>query len=224
MTIKHWPTQDRPREKLLSAGAGTLTDSELLAAFLGTGTRGRNAVVLAQELIARFGGLAALLLGSESQVAEVSGLGPARHAQLRAAVELARRALAERLRQRDVLGSPDHVKDYLRLTLGGRDRECFLVMFLDAQNRVIAAEELFSGTITQTPVYPREIVRRCLFHNAAALIFAHNHPSGLAEPSHADEHLTRSLKATLSALDIRVLDHVVVGADCAVSFAERGLI
>ncbi|MBI1397753.1 MAG: DNA repair protein RadC [Betaproteobacteria bacterium] len=223
MAIKDWPAHERPREKLLLSGAGTLTDAELLAVLLGTGVRGRDALSLARDLLGRFGSISNLI-GAHTGHAAANGLGPARQALLRASAELVRRALAERLREREVLGSPQAVKDYLRLTMLGRERECFVVLFLDAQNRVIASEELFSGTLTQTPVFPREIVRRCLVHNAAALIFAHNHPSGVAEPSRADEQLTRSLKATLANLDIRVLDHIIVGAEAATSLAERGLL
>ena len=224
MGIKDWPEADRPREKLRERGAHALTDSELLAIFLRTGVSGSSAVDLGRDLIKTFGGLSRLLAASAEEFDSIPGLGPAKHAQLLAVFELARRVLEEQLGARDVMDSPAKVRDYLRLTLHGRHRECFSVLFLDAQHRVIAIEELFVGTLTQAPVYPREIVRRALFHNAAAVIFAHNHPSGVVEPSRADEVLTRSLKATLEPLDIRVLDHVIVGSEGSLSFAERGLL
>ncbi len=224
MTIRDWPAADRPREKLLSAGGSGLSDSELLAVLLGTGTAGQSAVELARELIGSFGGLSRLMLACRGGAASARGLGPARRARLLAAMELTRRSLQEGLREADALSSPADVKAFLRLSLQGRDRECFVVLFLDAQHRVIVQEELFTGTLTQTPVYPREIARRALEHNAAAVILAHNHPSGVAEPSRADEQLTQSVRQTLATVDVKVLDHVVVGSAGAVSFAERGLL
>jgi DNA repair protein RadC len=224
MTIRDWPAADRPREKLLATGGSSLSDSELLAVLLGTGTAGKSAVELARELIGRFGGLSRLMLACRSEAASAKGLGPARRARLLAALELTRRSLQEGLREADALSSPADVKAFLRLSLQGRDRECFVVLFLDAQHRVIVQEELFTGTLTQTPVYPREIARRALEHNAAAVILAHNHPSGVAEPSRADEQLTHTVRQTLATLDVKVLDHVVIGAAGAVSLAERGLL
>jgi len=224
MGIKDWPAEERPREKLRAQGAAALSDSELLAIFLRTGVRGSSAVDLGREMLGRFGSLSALLSASAEQLAVVPGLGQAKHAQLAAILELARRVLDERIREPQTLDSPARVKDFLRLCLHGRPRESFLAIFLDAQHRVLATEELFQGTLTQAPVFPREIVKRALFHNAGAVIFAHNHPSGLPEPSRADETLTRSLKAILEPLEIRVLDHIIVATGGVVSLAERGLV
>jgi DNA repair protein RadC len=224
MNMKLWPVAERPRERLLDAGPAGLSDAELLAVLIGTGLAGRSAVDLARALVARFGGLTPLLEACRSGEGPLHGLGPARRAKLVAALELARRALQESLGTRDALQSPADVKAFLRLTLQGRDRECFAVLFLDAQHRVLALEELFSGTLTQTPVYPREIARRALEHNAAAVILAHNHPSGVAEPSRADEQLTQTVRAALATVDVKVLDHIVVGLGAATSFVERGLI
>lgn len=224
MSIKDWPEGDRPREKLLSLGAEALSDTELLAIFLRTGVKGKSAVELARELTRRFESLAALFAADLAAVSEISGLGEAKYVQLQAVMEMARRALRESLAERDVLTSPEAVKSYLRLKLQDLPREVFVVIFLDAQNRVQAIDELFAGTLTQTSVYPREVVKRALAHNAAAVIFAHNHPSGVAEPSHADEALTRVLQQALALVDVRVLDHFVVGRGAALSFAERGLL
>jgi DNA repair protein RadC len=224
MPIPDWPDDERPREKLLNKGAHTLSDAELLAIFLRTGVAGKSAVDVARELVARFKGLSKLIAASPEQFYEAPGLGPAKYAQLQAAVELARRALSEKMRASDVLSSPKAVRDYLRLQIGGREHEVFLVIFLDAQNRVIACEDLFRGTLTETSVYPREVVKRALQHNAAAVIFAHNHPSGEAQPSVADETLTHALKSALALVEVKVLDHFVVGGEGATSFAERGLL
>lgn len=224
MNMKLWPVAERPRERLLNTGPAGLSDAELLAVLLGTGVGGRSAVDLARELIARSGGLTPLLEACRKGEGLLRGLGPARRAKLVASLELARRTLAESLGSRDVLQSPADVKAFLRLTLQARDRECFVVLFLDAQHRVLASEELFSGTLTQTPVYPREIARRALEHNAAAVILAHNHPSGLAEPSRADEQLTELVRVALATVDVKVLDHIVVGLGTATSFVERGLL
>jgi len=188
------------------------------------GVKGKSAVELARELKHRFGGLGALFAADLKAVCEISGLGKAKYVQLQAVMEMARRALRESLAERDVLSSPEAVKSYLRLKLQDLPREVFVVIFLDAQNRVQAIDELFAGTLTQTSVYPREVVKRALMHNAAAVIFAHNHPSGVAEPSHADEALTRALRQALALVDVRVLDHFVVGKGAALSFAERGLL
>lgn len=224
MAITDWPASERPRERLLAKGPGALSDAELLAILLGTGVRGASAVDLARELIERFGSIGSLLATDARRLAATRGLGSAKLAQLQAVLELARRALKEDLARADALSSPRAVRDFLQLALSGRDREVFVALLLDAQHRVIAVEELFSGTLTQTSVYPREVVKEALRHNAAAVIFAHNHPSGVAEPSNADELLTRSLKTALALVDIQVLDHFVIAGSNATSFAERGLL
>jgi len=224
MAITDWPLQERPRERLLAHGPGSLADAELLAILLRTGIKGRSAVDVARQLLAQFGSVAALLEAGSERLTETPGLGNAKLAQLQAALELARRALKEEISSRDVLSSPRAVKDYLRLALAGREHEVFAALLLDAQHRVIACEELFRGTLTQTSVYPREVVKCALRRNAAAVIFAHNHPSGVAEPSHADEILTRSLKAALALVDVQVLDHFIVAGTRTLSFAERGLL
>jgi DNA repair protein RadC len=224
MAISDWPKDERPREKLMQRGAESLADAELLAIFLRVGVTGKSAVDLARELLARFGGLSGLIAAKREDFAEILGFGEAKFVQLKATVELVRRALQEELRFRDILSSPKQVRDYLRLALLGREHEVFLGIFLDAQNRIITAEELSSGSLTQTSVYTREVVKRALYHNAAAVIFAHNHPSGVAEPSRADETLTRALKEALALVEVKVLDHFVVAAGAATSFAERGLL
>jgi DNA repair protein RadC len=224
MAIKDWPEGERPRERLLTQGAGSLSDAELLAIFLRTGVRGKSAVELARDLWNRFDGINRLCAASEQEFCAIPGLGQAKYVQLQAAVELARRALAEEARQSDALNSPMAVRNYLRLTLSGRAQEVFLAVFLDAQNRVIFSEELFRGTLTQTSVYPREVVKRALHHNAASVILAHNHPSGVAEPSRADELLTQTLKSALALVDVRVLDHFIVAGNQSLSFAERGIL
>ncbi len=224
MAITDWPLQERPRERLLALGAGSLADAELLAILLRTGVKGKSAVDVARQLLGRFGSVAALLEAGSGRLAGTPGLGSAKLAQLQAAIELARRVLKEEISSRDALSSPRAVRDYLRLALAGREQEVFVVLLLDAQHRVTASEELFRGTLTQTSVYPREVVKCALKHNAAAVIFAHNHPSGVAEPSHADEILTRSLKAALALVDIQVLDHFIVAGPRTMSFAERGLL
>lgn len=224
MGISDWPESERPREKLLKNGPQNLSNAELLAIFLRTGMAGKSAVDLARELLQRFGGLTGMFAADQSTFCQVPGMGPAKYAQLQAVLEMARRALEEELKSRDILNSPKSVREYLRLSLQGKQHEVFIGIFLDAQNRTIATEELFNGTLTQASVYPREVVKRALHYNAAAVIFAHNHPSGLAEPSHADETLTQSLKQALALVDVKVLDHFIVGSDSAMSFAERGLI
>ncbi len=224
MAITDWPAQERPRERLLAQGPHALSDAELLAIFLRTGMSGKSAVDLARELLQSFGSLTALTHASEAAFCAVPGLGPAKYAQLQAVMEMARRALKEQSKQRDALSSPQAVRDYLRLQLGSREYEVFMAVFLDTQNRVIAMEELFRGSLKETSVYPREVVKRALAHNAAALIFAHNHPSGVAEPSRADELITQALKQALALVDVRVLDHFIVAAGGGVSLAERGLI
>ena len=224
MTIIDWPAAERPREKLLAQGARRLSDAELLAIFLRTGLRGRTAVDLARDLLARFASLTTLLAQDPAHLRALPGLGDAKVAQLLAAMELSRRALGEELAGKNALSSPESVKNFLRLTLAGQEHEVFAVLLLDAQHRVLACEELFRGTLTQTSVYPREVVKCVLAHNAAAVIFAHNHPSGVAEPSHADETLTRALRSALALVDVRVLDHFIVTGSAAMSFAERGLL
>ncbi len=224
MAIPDWPESERPREKLLKNGAANLSDAELLAIFLRTGMVGKSAVDLARELLTCFNGLTGLFSADQPAFCSVPGMGPAKYAQLQAVLEMARRALEEKIKSGDAMSSPQSVRDYLRLTLQGKKHEIFVGIFLDAQNRTIASEELFKGTLTQTSVYPREVVKRALHHNAAAMIFAHNHPSGLAEPSQADEMLTQSLKQALALVDVNVLDHFIVGGGTTMSFAERGLI
>ena len=226
MAIRDWPAAERPRERLAQQGAAALSDAELLAIFLRVGMRGKSAVDLARELLASFDGdLATLAAASTKELARLPGIGPAKAAQLAAALELARRALAGPLKLKDALASPQAVRDWLRLSLGSLQHEVFIALWLDAQNRLIASEELFRGTLTQTSVYPREVVKRALAHNAGAVILAHNHPSGLAEPSRADEVLTSSLKQALALIDVKLLDHfIVTGSANPLSFAERGLI
>jgi DNA repair protein RadC len=224
MAITDWPEGERPREKLLQRGAASLSDAELLAIFLRTGVVGKSAVDLARELLTRFGSLTQLFAASEGEFCEMHGMGQAKYVQLQAVLEMARRALHEEMETGDALSSPRAVRDYLQLLLRSRAQEVFMVIFLDAQHRVIASEELFHGTLTQTSVYPREVVRRAMHHNAAAVIFAHNHPSGIAEPSHADRLLTDALKQALALVEVRVLDHfIVAGAGC-LSFAEQGMV
>ncbi len=215
---------ERPRERLLAHGPSSLSDAELVAIFLGTGVRGKSALDLARGLIARFGRLSRLLSAAPREFAVLGGVGPARSAQIAAVLELASRALAEEMKSRDSLVSPAAVRGYLRLRMQDLGHECFYCVFLDAQNRVIAAEELFRGTLTQTSVYPREVVKQALAQNAAAVILAHNHPSGVAEPSLQDQALTRTLAESLALVDVKVLDHFIVAPGACLSFAERGLL
>jgi DNA repair protein RadC len=225
MTLKDLPPDARPREKLLARGAGALSDAELLALLLRTGTAGRGVLQMAQEVLDSFGGLAGLLHASADDLKRIKGLGgSAKRAELVAVLELARRALAEQLRSQPVFETPGAVKDYLQLQLGQRPHEVFAVLFLDSQHRLIALEELFRGTLSQTSVYPREVALRALHHHAAAVVLAHNHPSGSVQPSRADEVLTQTLKTALGLLDVRVLDHVIVGPGQALSMAEQGLL
>jgi DNA repair protein RadC len=224
MTIAQWRPDDRPREKLILKGPEALSDAELVAILFRTGVRGRSAVDLARDALTQCGSLSALLSASRDVFQLIRGLGDAKYAQVQAVLEMSRRALRETLDRATALSSPQTVRDYLRLKLQGRAHEVFVAVFLDAQNRVLAIEELFRGTLTQTSVFPREIVKRALHFHAAAIIFAHNHPSGVAEPSRADEALTQTLKHTLALVDVKVLDHFVVGGDAAMSFAERGLL
>lgn len=226
MAIRDWPAAERPRERLLLQGAAALSDAELLAIFLRVGIPGKSAVDLARDLLHQFNGnLAELTAVHASKLAKSPGIGPAKAAQLSAALELARRSLISPLKERDVLSSPQAVRDWLRLSLGSLAHEVFFALWLDAQNRLLLTEELFRGTLTQTSVYPREVVKKALANNAGAVILAHNHPSGLAEPSSADITLTATLKQALGLIDVKVLDHfVVVSGGAPLSFAERGLI
>lgn len=224
MAITDWPEGERPREKLMQQGVAALSDAELLAIFLRVGVVGKSAVDLARDLLKRFGNLNGIFAASLDELTVVNGIGESKYTQLQAIFEMSRRALAEEMQARDVLSSPQQVRDYLCLKLGSLSREVFMVLFLDAQNRALAQEELFSGTLTQTSVYPREVVKRALHYNAASVIFAHNHPSGVAEPSRADELLTTALKQALALVDVRVLDHFIVAGNNTLSFAERGLL
>lgn len=228
MSIKDLPADTRPREKLLARGASALADAELLALLLRTGVAGKGVLQLASELLeprlGGFDGISGLLNAPPESLRRIKGLGPAKRAELSAVLELARRALAEQLRAREVFGDPLAVKQYLQLHLAPHAYEVFAVLFLDSQNRLLAMEELFRGTLAQTSVYPREVVKRALHHHAAAVVLAHNHPSGSVHPSRADEVLTQSLKAALALVDVRVLDHVIVAQGQATSMAERGLL
>lgn len=237
MPLKDLPLDAQPREKLLARGPAALSDAELLAILLRTGIVGKGVLQLAQELLdppgcntatgqptGGFGGIAGLLHTSAADLERIKGLGPAKRAELVAVLELARRALAQQLREREVFDSADTVKHYLQLHLASKGHEVFAVLFLDSQHRLLALEELFRGTLTQTSVYPREVVLRALHHQAAAVVLAHNHPSGSVQPSRADETLTQTLKATLALVDVRVLDHVIVAPGQALSMAEKGLI
>lgn len=222
MSIKDWQPAERPREKLLHRGAEALSDAELLAIFLRTGVTGKSAVDLARELLERFAGLRGLLTASREEFCAAQGLGDAKFVQLQATLEIARRHLAENLKRGDALTDPAATQRYLIARLRDLAHEVFACLFLDNRHRVIAYEELFRGTLDGASVHPREVVKRALAHNAAAVIFAHNHPSGVAEPSSADRSLTRRLREALGLVDIRVLDHFVVGDGHGVSFAERG--
>lgn len=224
MPIKDWPKDERPREKLLLRGPQALSDAELLAIFLRTGVRGKTAVDVARGLLGRFSGLRAFLSASREEVCREAGLGEAKYVMLRAALELGRRHLAEKLRRGTALQSTDDTRRYLQAQLRDRPQEVFCCLFLDNRHRVLAFEELFQGTLNGTAVYPREIVKRAMHHNAAAVILVHNHPSGVAEPSRQDEILTEKLKESLSLLDVRLLDHFIVGDGEVISFGERGLL
>ncbi|VAW55386.1 UPF0758 family protein [hydrothermal vent metagenome] len=223
MTISQWPLAERPREKLINKGASALSDAELLAIFLRTGCKGLTAVDLARQLLDGFGGLKPLLQASQTEFCLHKGLGAAKFSQLQAVLEMAKRHLLEQISRGDALCSPAQTRQYLSAQLASYPHEVFACLFLDNRNRVIAFEKMFYGTIDGASVYPREVVRLALQKNAAAIIFAHNHPSGVAEPSHADEQITKRLKEALALVDIRVLDHFVIG-DEVVSFAERGLL
>lgn len=224
MAIPNWPISERPREKLLQKGVTALSDTELLAIFLRTGITGKSAVDLARELLLHFGNLTNIFAANQISFCQLPGMGIAKYTQLQAVLEMARRALSEELKSGNAMNSPELVRDFLRLSLANKQHEVFLGIFLDARNHTIATEELFSGTLTQASVYPREVIKRALYHNAAAIIFAHNHPSGVAEPSHSDKVLTQSLKQALAMIDVKVLDHFIVGNGTTLSFAEHNLI
>jgi len=224
VSLKDLPADCRPREKLLARGANALSDSELLALLLRSGTAGKGVLQLAQELLDRFGGLAGLLHTGAEELRQIKGLGPAKRAEVVAVLELARRALLQPLQTRAVLESPQAVRQALQLQLGSLAYEVFAVMFLDSQHRLIRIDEMFRGTLSQTSVYPREVVLRALTLQASAVVLAHNHPSGSAQASRADQALTQALKSALALVDVRVLDHFVVTATEAQSMAEQGLI
>ena len=224
MTIKDWPAEDRPREKLLLRGSASLTDAELLAIFLRTGTIGKTAVDLARDLLTNFGSLKALLDADQEHFCLAHGLGSAKYAQLQAVMEMAKRHFKEIIQRGNALTSPEITRAYLSAQLRGYSYEVFACLFLDNQHRVIQLDELFRGTIDGASVYPREVVKQALHHNAAAVIFAHNHPSGVTEPSQADKQITEKLKKDLDLFDIRVLDHFIIGDGEPYSFAEHGLI
>jgi DNA repair protein RadC len=222
LSLADWPAAERPRERLLKRGAEALSDAELLAAFLRTGTAERDAIELARHCLATFGSLGGLLKAPQAAFCAVAGLGPARFAQLQALLEMTRRSLVETLSEQPIFSSPTVVRDYLKLTIGSKPHEVFMALFVDSQHRLIAAEELFRGTLAQTSVHPREVVKRALQVNAAAVVFAHNHPSGLAEPSRADEMLTTALANALALVDIRTLDHFIVAGRQVYAFSEHG--
>ncbi len=224
MAITDWPTNERPREKLLALGAENLSDAELLAIFLRMGVTGKSAVDLARDLLHEFGGLTQLFAASEKEISQVHGMGASKYVQLQAILEMSRRALSEKMQKSDMLASPAQVRDYLVLKLGSYQQEVFIALFLNTQNYLIASEELFVGTLTQTSVYPREVVKRALHFNAASVIFAHNHPSGTTKPSQADQSLTQHLKNALALIDVRVLDHFIVAGNQILSFVEHDLI
>jgi DNA repair protein RadC len=223
MTLKDLPPDARPREKLLARGPGALSDTELLALLLRTGTAGKGVLQLASDLLSGQG-IAGLLQASKEKLQGIKGLGPAKRAELAAVLELARRGLKEQLQVQEAFHTPEAVKHYFQLHLAHKDHEVFAVLFLDSQNRLQAMEEMFRGTLTQTSVYPREVVLRALHHQASAVVLSHNHPSGSVQPSRADESLTQTLKAALALVDVRVLDHVIVGQGQALSMAEQGLL
>jgi DNA repair protein RadC len=222
MAITDWPQEQRPRERLIKHGAQSLSDAELLAVFLRVGVTGKSAVDLGRDMVSHFGSLNGLFSATLNDFSEINGLGPAKYAQFQAVLELARRALNEELKTGVTLSSPTAVKHYLQLLLGGKQYESFAVLFLDVKNRLIASEELFRGTLTHASVYPREVVKVSLAHNAASIILAHNHPSGTPEPSAADLTLTQTLKQAAALVDVRVLDHFVIAGRHVYSFAEHG--
>lgn len=222
--MKNIPLASRPREKLLSLGPNALSDAELLALLLRTGMKGQGVLHWAQAILDELGGLNGLLQVDQLRRVNIKGLGPAKRAELMAVSELSRRAHVSQLREAPVFTSPQTVRDFLRMQMGSLPHEVFGVLFLDSQHRLLIYEELFRGTLAQTTVHPREVVKRALHHNAGAVVFAHNHPSGVTEPSRADECLTQTLKSALALVEVKVLDHLVVGASSITSFAERGLL
>ncbi len=224
IVLKDLPPDARPRERLLKLGPGGVADAELVALLLRTGFKGTSVLRLAQQLLDGFGGLHGLLRAQGDELKRVKGLGPAKRAEVMAVLEIARRAMAQELSRRPVLGSPREAKQFAQLKLGGLGHEVFAMMCLDAQQQLLCWDELFRGTLTQTAVYPREVVKRALQAHAHGVVLVHNHPSGVPEPSPADEQLTQRLKQALALVDVQVLDHLVVGAAEVVSFAERGLI
>lgn len=224
MAITDWPEDQRPRERLIKVGAAALSDAELLAVFLRTGVTGKSAVDLGREMIQHFGSLAALFSATVQEFSTIHGLGSAKYAQLQAVLELAKRAIHEELQQNSSLSSPQAVKNYLQLLIGNKEYESFAILFLDTKNRLIASEELFRGTLNHASVYPREVIKQSLLHNAASIIIAHNHPSGTCDPSDADINLTNTLKQALTLVDIRLLDHFIIASPKVFSFAEHGLI
>jgi DNA repair protein RadC len=222
--LKNLPPDARPREKMLARGAAALSDAELLALLLRTGIQGKNVLLLAQEIIDRFGSISGLLNAPANALSGIKGLGPAKQSELIAVLELSRRALAQQLQARPVFDTPLDMQNYVRLMIGAKTHEVFVALFLDAKNHLISFEELFRGTLSTTSVYPREVVMRVLHHGAAHVVLAHNHPSGGVEPSQADLVLTKHLKAALHLIDVQVLDHVIVSSSAALSMAERGLL
>jgi DNA repair protein RadC len=224
MAIRDWPTDERPREKLLAKGAAALSDAEILAILLRTGTPGRSALDLARDALAAFGSLRQLIAADRARFCAAAGLGLVRYAELQAAAEISRRQLSQSLRAGPLLASPKATRDFLSARLRDLEHEVFCCLYLDKRHRLIQFEELFRGTIDGASVHPREIVKLALQKNAAAVIVAHNHPSGIAEPSHADEMITQRVKEALSLVDIRLLDHIIVGDGISVSLAERGIL
>lgn len=222
--IRQWPEQERPRERLFASGAAALSDAELVALYLGNGRQGQDAVGLGRQLLAQFGSLRGVFSASRAELGRLPGVGPAKIARLHAVTEIARRALAEHSREHATLDRPEIVEDYLRLMIGARPYEVFVCLFLDVRLRMIHAEELSRGSLSQAAVYPREVVKRALEANAAALIVAHNHPSGSSQPSAADLSITRALKSALSLMDIKLLDHFIVTSSAILSLARRGLL
>jgi DNA repair protein RadC len=224
LTSRNWPASERPAQRLLTQGAQALSDAELLAVLMCSGFAGASALELARLALSELGGLAGVLHASRAQFESIDGLGATRHAQVQAVLEIAKRLLRQDLARGPVLNAPGRVRDFLRLSMGRIGHEVFTVLFLDAQHQLIACEELFRGTLTQTSVYPREVVRRALTLNCASVILSHNHPSGIAEPSQADQVLTRELQSALKLVDVQVLDHIIVAAGASISFAELGLL
>ena len=222
MAITDWPLEHRPRERLIRQGPQSLSDAELLAVFLRVGVTGKSAVDLGRDMVLRFGSLQGLFSASENEFSSIHGLGKAKYAQLHAVLKLGRRVISEELESGASLHSPQAVKHYLQMLFHGKTHEVFVALFLDVKNRLICAEQLTRGTLSQASVYPREVIKAALAHNAATIILAHNHPSGDAEPSSADLHLTKRLQQALALVDIAVIDHIVVAGANTYSFAEKG--